>query len=241
MRNVLLSHIPTAMFPGLLPRALRTLPRLSRHRPLCHFPPPPLTPTNLPHLRHLLPLSLPSLTRKMATSSTSQVIFTDTEILKSEPITSLQFILPDDQPVVRLDAATAFNLLGAREQLYSHYLSRASWLDLLTIKGQTINRHKLKFLVKVWWAGGSASNLPRVSLDIPTPAPPGQRAGHCQSQGRCYCGRPQRPASERLPCLLQWLPQQHGQLQGFWRQQICPKFARGGLGHTGESLRGLQG
>ena len=127
MRNVLLSHIPTAMFPGLLPRALRTLPRLSRHRPLAHFPPPPLTPTNLPHLRHLLPLSLPSLTCKMATSSTSQVLFTD--LLKSEPITSLQFILPDDQPVVRLDAATAFNLLGAREQLYSHYLSRASWLE----------------------------------------------------------------------------------------------------------------
>ena len=38
-----------------------------------------------------------------------------------------QFVLPDDQPVVRLDAATAFNLLGTREQLYSHYLSRASW------------------------------------------------------------------------------------------------------------------
>ena len=50
-------------------------------------------------------------------------------LMKSEPITSLQFILPDDQPVVRLDAATAFNLLGAREQLYSHYLSRASWLE----------------------------------------------------------------------------------------------------------------
>jgi len=48
-----------------------------------------------------------------------------------------QFILPDDQPVVRLDAATAFNLLGAREQLYSHYLSRASWYGGLVVLLQT--------------------------------------------------------------------------------------------------------
>jgi hypothetical protein len=38
-----------------------------------------------------------------------------------------QFVFPDDQPVVRLDASTAFSLLGSQEQLYSHYLSRASW------------------------------------------------------------------------------------------------------------------
>ena len=104
MRNVLLSHIPTAMFPGLLPRALRTLPTLPRHRPLCHFSPPPLNPANLPHLRHLTPLSFPSLTRTMASSSNSQVLFTVAKIciLKSRPnlicslfcpMTSLWFVL----------------------------------------------------------------------------------------------------------------------------------------------------
>ena len=55
----------------------------------------------------------------------------------------MQFVLPDDQPVVRLDAATAFNLLGAREQLYSHYLSRASWLDLFI---GIDNQQQLRFL-----------------------------------------------------------------------------------------------
>ena len=84
MRNVLLSHIPTAMFPGLLPRALRTLPTLLRHRPLCYIPAPPLNSANLPHLRLLTPLSRPSLTRTMA--SNSQVIITDVKlsILKSD-------------------------------------------------------------------------------------------------------------------------------------------------------------
>merc|ERR1719350_2647227 len=48
-----------------------------------------------------------------------------------------QFILPDDQPVVRLDAATVFNLLGTREQLYSHYLSKASWWGGLVVLLQT--------------------------------------------------------------------------------------------------------
>ena len=75
--------IPTAMFAGLLPRALRTLPRLSRHLPLCHSPRPPLNPTNLPHLHHLTPICPPSLTRTMASSSNSQVAIADAK-MKSE-------------------------------------------------------------------------------------------------------------------------------------------------------------
>jgi len=48
-----------------------------------------------------------------------------------------QFIYPDDQPVVRLDASTAFDLLGSSEQLYSHYLSKASWYGGLVVLLQT--------------------------------------------------------------------------------------------------------
>jgi len=48
-----------------------------------------------------------------------------------------QFVLPDDQPVVRLDASTAFHLLATREQLYSHYLSQASWYGGLVVLLQT--------------------------------------------------------------------------------------------------------
>lgn len=48
-----------------------------------------------------------------------------------------QFVFPDDQPVVRLDASTAFNLLGSQEQLYSHYLSKASWYGGLVVLLQT--------------------------------------------------------------------------------------------------------
>jgi len=48
-----------------------------------------------------------------------------------------QFILPDDQPIVRLDAKTAWNHLTKDEQLYSHYLSRASWWGGLIVLLQT--------------------------------------------------------------------------------------------------------
>jgi len=48
-----------------------------------------------------------------------------------------QFVIPDEQPVVRLDASTAFNLLGSQEQLYSHYLSKASWYGGLVVLFQT--------------------------------------------------------------------------------------------------------
>jgi len=51
--------------------------------------------------------------------------------------TNSQFVFPETQPVVRLDAETAFNLLASREQLYSHYLSRASWYGGLVVLLQT--------------------------------------------------------------------------------------------------------
>ena len=38
-----------------------------------------------------------------------------------------QFILPDDQPLVRLEVKQAFSALTTSESLYSHYLSRAAW------------------------------------------------------------------------------------------------------------------
>lgn len=51
--------------------------------------------------------------------------------------TRAQFVLPDDQPVLRLDADTAFQALTTTEKLYSHYLSRASWYGGLVVLYQT--------------------------------------------------------------------------------------------------------
>jgi len=48
-----------------------------------------------------------------------------------------QFVFPEDQPVVKLDAATAFSQLSTSEQLYSHYLSQASWWGGLVVLLQT--------------------------------------------------------------------------------------------------------
>ena len=46
-------------------------------------------------------------------------------------------ILPNDQPVVSLEARKAFELLTEREQLYAHYISRASIFGGLAVLLQT--------------------------------------------------------------------------------------------------------
>ena len=51
--------------------------------------------------------------------------------------TKAQHVLPDDQPIVRLDASAAWNHLTKDEQLYSHYLSQASWWGGLIVLLQT--------------------------------------------------------------------------------------------------------
>ena len=51
--------------------------------------------------------------------------------------TKSQFIFPDDQPLVCLDAGSAWDHLTSDEKLYSHYLSRASWWGGLIVLLQT--------------------------------------------------------------------------------------------------------
>lgn len=48
-----------------------------------------------------------------------------------------QYTLPNDQPVVSLDAKEAFKGLSKREQLYAHYISRASFYGGLIVLIQT--------------------------------------------------------------------------------------------------------
>ena len=48
-----------------------------------------------------------------------------------------QFVLPNDQPVLRLEVETAFHALNDTEKLYSHYLSQASWYGGLIVLYQT--------------------------------------------------------------------------------------------------------
>lgn len=48
-----------------------------------------------------------------------------------------QFILPDDQPLVRLEVEQAFSALTPSESLYSHYLSLAGWYGGLIVLYQT--------------------------------------------------------------------------------------------------------
>lgn len=48
-----------------------------------------------------------------------------------------QYYLPNDVGISALDCGEAFRLLSPKEQLYAHYLSRASWYGGLVVLLQT--------------------------------------------------------------------------------------------------------
>lgn len=48
-----------------------------------------------------------------------------------------QFVLPNDQPVTALDASSAFKALTTQQQLYAHYIGRASYFGGLAVLVQT--------------------------------------------------------------------------------------------------------
>ena len=56
---------------------------------------------------------------------------------RAEPIDASQHTFPNNNPVVTLDASEAFSGLTEREQLYAHYLSRASFYGSLIVLVQT--------------------------------------------------------------------------------------------------------
>ena len=86
-------------------------------RPLSRLPHSLLSPVSVSRTFRLS-VSLPQLPRRMAS-------------------TKSQFIFPDDQPLVCLDAGSAWDHLTSDEKLYSHYLSRASWWGGLIVLLQT--------------------------------------------------------------------------------------------------------
>ncbi|GBN12506.1 hypothetical protein AVEN_17635-1 [Araneus ventricosus] len=50
--------------------------------------------------------------------------------------------LPNNTPFILLECEEAFNQLSEKEKLYSHYLSRASWLGSLIISMQVCKLKK---------------------------------------------------------------------------------------------------
>ena len=106
-------------------RQLRIIVRLLRHN--CGR-------EMLSGLRHL--------TRQVVQSGVLRFVFKQNTSLLSLRMSSAssvraQFVFPDDQPLVVLDASSAWDHLTPSEQLYSHYLSRASWWGGLIVLLQT--------------------------------------------------------------------------------------------------------
>jgi len=70
-------------------------------------------------------------------SRVTRLAFSHNILKMSSSSSRAQFVFPDDQPLVRLDASTAWGHLTGSEKLYSHYLSRASWWGGLVVLLQT--------------------------------------------------------------------------------------------------------
>ena len=80
------------------------------------------------------------LSRQAVQSGVLRFAFKQTNSLRMSSSASsvrAQFVFPDDQPLVVLDASSAWDHLTPSEQLYSHYLSRASWWGGLVVLLQT--------------------------------------------------------------------------------------------------------
>ncbi|PSN36117.1 Dipeptidyl peptidase 3 [Blattella germanica] len=77
-----------------------------------------------------------------------------------------QFVLPNDQPVVELDCATAFNGLSTKEKLYAHYLSQAAWNGGLIVLVQTSPESPLIFiLLHKLYSAQPIKELEKASID----------------------------------------------------------------------------
>lgn len=143
-----------------------------------------------------------------------------------------QYYLPNDIGISALDCREAFRLLSPKEQMYAHYLSRASWYGGLIVLIQTSPESANIFVLlqkmfraqapQQLEAAATAAGLSAEEYQVKKPV-----TNTKVNISSVFIVVTTLCLFSGLPCICCWAVCKHGKLQVIWGHQIHPQPTKG--------------